>query len=120
MCEDGRYSTEALDRLVDELIKSMDEYGNRHNMWLKALGDENEAGMPEKFREFVSDYLYCIIRLMISNMDWVEKVLTWPFEDSFQQILSHAVEVRRLAIKSDVAKFCELWGESYYCGRGDE
>ena len=86
-------------------------------MWLKALGDENEAGMPEKFREFVSDYLYCIIRLMISNMDWVEKVLTWPFEDSFQQILSHAVEVRRLAIKSDVAKFCELWGESYYCGR---
>lgn len=119
LCEDGRYSTEALDRLVDELIKSMDEYGNRHNMWLKALGDENEAGMPEKFREFVSDYLYCIIRLMISNMDWVEKVLTWPFEDSFQQILSHAVEVRRLAIKSDVAKFCELWGESYYCGRGD-
>lgn len=38
LCEDGRYSTEALDRLVDELIKSMDEYGNRHNMWLKALG----------------------------------------------------------------------------------
>ena len=29
------------------------------------------------------------------------------------------MEVRRLAIKSDVAKFCELWGESYYCGRGD-
>ena len=41
--------------------------------------------MPEKFREFVSDYLYCIIRLMISNMDWVEKVLTWPFEDSFSR-----------------------------------
>lgn len=119
LCEDERYGTEALDRFVDELINSMEEYGNRHNMWLKALGDENEACMPEKFREFVSDYLYCIIRLMISNMDWVEKVLTWPFEDSFQQILVHAEAVKKLAIKSDVAKFCELWSESYYGGRGD-
>lgn len=121
LSEGGMYSTEALDRLVDELVKAMDEYGKRYNMWLKGVDADSgdEACMPEKFREFVSDYLYCIIRLMISDMEWVEKVLTWPFEDSFQQILTHAMEVKKLVIKSDGAKFYELLSESYYGVRGD-
>lgn len=120
-CDDGRYSTESIDRLVSDLVKTMDDYGRRHRMWLKETDTDNmdEACMPEKFREFVQDYLYCIIRLMTCDMEWVDKVFAWPFEDSFQQILIHSMEVKRLAIKSDRAKFCELWSESYYGARGD-
>lgn len=120
ICDDGVYTVKDLDKLVGELVKSMDEYGRRNKLWKKTSpagtgqAPDIEPAMPERFREFVSDYLYCMIRLMVSNMEWVEKVFAWPFEDSFQQILDHSESVRKLAQRYVFDRYNELWYECYY------
>lgn len=124
--DDGVYTVKDLDKLVSELVKSMDEYGRRDNLWKKTAvagkdkGTDTETSMPDRFREFVSDYLYCMIRLMVSNMEWVEKVFAWPFEDSFQQILNHSEKVRKLAQRYVFDRYNELWYECYYGMRGED
>lgn len=122
LCEGGRYSVASLDKLVGELVKSMEEYGDRNLLWIKGeedVDDDDIAHMPDKFRKFVMDYLYCIIRLMLCDMDWISDVLVDPLEDSFQQILSHSVEVRKLAAADEVTRFDELWNEAYYHSMGE-
>lgn len=119
--ENGRYSTSTVDKLVDELIKSMDEYARRHLLWHMGPDDDpdGEAHMPERFREFMSDYLYCSIRLMLSDMGWVWEIFARPLRDSFQQILLHSATVKKLAVMTAKEKFDELWDEAYNHSRGD-
>lgn len=117
--EGGRFSTSAVDKLVESLVNAMDKYGSLNLVWLIGPDDDPEdwPHMPEKFREFMSDYLYCIIRLMMSNMDWIEEFMAWPFEDSFQQILDYSLVVKEWAVVPEGKRFEDLWYEVYYGAR---
>lgn len=122
LCEEGRYSLESLDKFVGELVRAMEEYGDRNHLWIRGdnnVDDDDVAHMPDKFNTFVNYYLYCIIRLILCDMDWISDILVDPLEDSFQQILSHAVNVRKLAAASEEVRFDELWNEAYYHSIGE-
>lgn len=115
-----RYSTSKLDSFVGELVSAMDEYGRRSGRWIKGpeAAADDEVCMPKEFKIFVTDYLFCIMRLMISDMDWVGDMFIWPFKDTFQQLVSHSRQVRSFALRSEQEKYMELWEETYYGARG--
>lgn len=105
----------AVEKLVNELVKSMDSYGIRNRLWIESdetikdnglsdddfckmkateekASEEKIPCMPTRFKEFIHDYLYCMILLMTSEMEWVEQIYAEPYADSFQQLYLHAKE----------------------------
>lgn len=141
----------AVEKLVNELVKSMDSYGIRNRLWIESdetikdngLSDddfckmkateekaseektsEEKASkekipcMPTRFKEFIHDYLYCMILLMTSEMEWVEQIYAEPYADSFQQLYLHAKRVREFSVRPIEKRYDELWGETYFGVRG--
>lgn len=111
----------------------MDSYGIRNRLWIESdetikdngLSDDdfckNESDrrkaseekipcMPTRFKEFIHDYLYCMILLMTSEMEWVEQIYAEPYADSFQQLYLHAKRVREFSVRPIEKRYDELWG----------
>lgn len=142
----------AVEKLVNELVKSMDSYGIRNRLWLESdklerdekkeekeekeekgtasdefpgnkavedkIPEEKVPCMPARFKEFIHDYLYCMILLMTSEMEWVEQIYAEPYADSFQQLYLHAKRVREFSLRPIEKRYDELCGEAYFGVRG--
>lgn len=131
----------AVEKLVNELVKSMDSYGIRNRLWIESdetikdnglsdddfckmkateekASEEKIPCMPTRFKEFIHDYLYCMILLMTSEMEWVEQIYAEPYADSFQQLYLHAKRVREFSVRPIEKRYDELWGEAYFGVRG--
>ena len=80
--------------------------------------EEKIPCMPTRFKEFIHDYLYCMILLMTSEMEWVEQIYAEPYADSFQQLYLHAKRVREFSVRPIEKRYDELWGETYFGVRG--
>lgn len=128
----------AVEKLVNELVKSMDSYGIRNRLWIESdetikdngisdddfckmkateekaseekASEEKIPCMPTRFKEFIHDYLYCMILLMTSEMEWVEQIYAEPYADSFQQLYLHAKRVREFSVRPIEKRYDELWG----------
>lgn len=131
----------AVEKLVNELVKSMDSYGIRNRLWIESdetikdnglsdddfckmkateekASEEKIPCMPTRFKEFIHDYLYCMILLMTSEMEWVEQIYAEPYADSFQQLYLHAKRVREFSVRPIEKRYDEFWGEAYFGVRG--
>ena len=111
----GEYSESKTWKFIHELTDALNEYGVKYKFWYDNTADEYMDCIPEKVREYVECYLYCVIRVMESDLSWMKGeglILEIP-ETNFQQILDFAK-----GLQTGKRKYVVLFDELYCDGLG--
>lgn len=101
----GKYTETSVHHFLKEMMTALDDY-------IRAWEPDAENQIPQKWKECAECFLYCVIRVMDSNLTWMEQWTSHFPKTTFDQILEFSKDLD-MGNKRYYVLFAELYYGKY-------